>query len=122
MRSLGQFCFFTKRFHTHKKHKTHKSKQKQKRQRFYVLEKHLRGRKSLIHLFPFCAFYVLFVRVKSFCKKKQTSLMISYTLLLLCGCIKLYYILAIVEVFILIWLADETVVKAFQKKKIVIHR
>ena len=39
----------------------HTSKQKQKRQRFYALKKHLRGKKSLIHLFAFlcflCAFY-----------------------------------------------------------------
>ena len=51
--------FFTKRFYTHKKHKTHKThinEQKQKMQRFYTLKKHLRGRKSLIRLFAFCAF------------------------------------------------------------------
>ena len=41
--------------------KTHISEQKQKRQHFYALKKHLRGRKSLIRLFAFlcflCAFY-----------------------------------------------------------------
>ena len=54
------FYFFTKRFHTHKKHqkkqhkkhvkstKTHISKQKQKRQHFYVHKKHLKGRKLLV--------------------------------------------------------------------------
>ena len=41
--------------------KTHISEQKQKRQHFCALKNHLRGKKSLIHLFVFlcflCAFY-----------------------------------------------------------------
>ena len=51
--------FFTKRFYTHKKYKKHKTpinERKHKRQRFYALKNHLRGRKSLIRLFTFCAF------------------------------------------------------------------
>ena len=38
IRALLNFfiIFFTKRFHTHKKHKTHTSEQKQKKQHFYA--------------------------------------------------------------------------------------
>ena len=62
MRSLGKFqpfLFFLRKDFIHKKkaqkkaQKTHISKQKQKRQRFHELKKHLRRRKSLIHLFAF---------------------------------------------------------------------
>ena len=53
--------FFTRRFHTNKKHKTHTSEQKQKRQHFYAHKKRLRWGKSLVRLFvslwAFCAFY-----------------------------------------------------------------
>ena len=71
--------------------KTHVSEQKRKRQRFYALKKHLRGRKLLIHLFPFlcfwcafCAFCVFFVwnkrdsifmHIKTSKKKKIACLM-----------------------------------------------
>ena len=52
--------FKRKDFTRTKSTKTHISEQKQKRQRFYALIKHLRGRKSLIRLFAFlchlCAF------------------------------------------------------------------
>ena len=34
--------FFTRRFHTHKKHKMHRSQQKPKGQHFYAHKKHLR--------------------------------------------------------------------------------
>ena len=67
MRSLGQFqTFFMERFHRHKKAqkstkrtksiKMHISEQKLKRQHFYALKKHLKGKKSLIRLFAFSAF------------------------------------------------------------------
>ena len=69
MRSLGQFqtflFFLQKDFTITKSTKTHISKQKQKRQRFYALKKHLRGKKSLIHLFAFCAF--AWLRLCAFC-------------------------------------------------------
>ena len=64
----------------------HISEQKQKRQRFYVLKKHLRGKKLFIHLSAFLCFlcvffvlfalfvlYVLFVLAKFFRKKKKTK-------------------------------------------------
>ena len=58
-RAILNFFFFTKRFHTCKKHKTHIYEQIQKRQHFYVLKKHLRRKKSLIHLFAFLCFLCL---------------------------------------------------------------
>ena len=72
---LNLFIFFVKGFlankltkskqasKKHTKYKTHIGEQKQKRQRFYALKKHLRGKKLLIRLFAclcflcaFCAF------------------------------------------------------------------
>ena len=86
------FFFFTRRFsHARKEHKTHISEQKQKRQHFYVHEKHLRGGKSLVCLFAslwFLCFLCFFVCLKFSRKKKKQKkfkivLMVSFTLLLL---------------------------------------
>ena len=86
--------FFTRRFHTHKKHKTHISEQKQKRQHFYPHKKHLREGKSLLRLFAslrflsflcFLCFLCFFLCVK-FSRKKTKKfkivLMASFPLLL----------------------------------------
>ena len=95
MRLSGQFQTFllTKRFCKHKKHKMHISEQKQKRQHFYALKKHLRGKKSLVRLFAFLCFLCflcflyflcflclqnLFVKIN---KKFKIALMTSFTLL-----------------------------------------
>ena len=51
--------------------KTHISEQKQKRQRFYALKKHLRGRKSLIRLFAFLCFLCAFCAFCAFLCVKQ---------------------------------------------------
>ena len=88
MRSSGQFqtfyFFLTKRLHSQQRHKTLASQQKLKN----ALKKHLRGKKSLIRLFTFCAFvlllgcvFVLFVPlmcVESFCGKKWKGLKLSW--------------------------------------------
>ena len=69
--TIKTFYFFMKRFHTHKKHnkkhkkhvkgiKTHISKQKQKRQHFYVLKKHLKGKKVAYLLICFFALFYVF--------------------------------------------------------------
>ena len=46
--NLFYLFFFTRRFHTHKKHKKRTSEQKQKRQYFHAHKKRLGGRKSLV--------------------------------------------------------------------------
>ena len=81
MRSLGQSqTFFKKRFHTHKKAQSAYKRIKIKKAAFYAL-KNIYGKKSLIRVFVLlmllvlllgCVF-VLFVRVKSFRKKKKSS-------------------------------------------------
>ena len=88
--------FYKKISHAQKAQNAHK-RTKTKRQRFYALKKHLRGKKSLIRLCIFCAlilfvlllgcvfvfFVVFFVRVKSFRKNRfEIALMTSVTLLL----------------------------------------
>ena len=57
MRLLGQFFFFIIRF---QKHKTNYSEQKFKN----MHKTHLREKKLLICLFPFCAFILLVLLVK----------------------------------------------------------
>ena len=52
--------FLRKDFTRTKSTKTHISKQKHKRQCFYALKKHLRGKKLLIHLFAFLCFLCAF--------------------------------------------------------------
>ena len=69
MRPSGQFqtsFFFTRKFHTHKKHKTHISEQKQKRQHFYAHKKHLRGRESLVWCFVLFTLFTLFTLFRLF--------------------------------------------------------
>ena len=60
------FFFHEKISHAQKTQKTHISKQKQKKVVLNALNKHLRGRKLLIHLFLriFFALFVLFLCVK----------------------------------------------------------
>ena len=58
--------FFTRRFHTHKKHKTHTSEQKQKKQHFYAHKKHLRGRKSLVWHFVLFMLFMVFMFIQNF--------------------------------------------------------
>ena len=68
MRVSGQFYFFLQKGSTHtKRTKMHINKQKQKRQRFMLLKKHLRGRKSLIRLFAFLCFFCAFCAFYAFC-------------------------------------------------------
>ena len=62
---LNLFIFFTRRFHTHKKHKTHTSEQKQEKQYFYARKKHLRGRKSLVWRFVHFMLFMLFMVIKN---------------------------------------------------------
>ena len=69
IRAVLNFFFFTKRFHTHKKHKTDISEQKQKRQRLYAHKKHRRDKKSLIRLFAFLGFLAF----QAFCACKIFS-------------------------------------------------
>ena len=96
------FLFFLFSFlREHKKHANGYKRTKIKKAVFYALKKHLRGKKSLIHLFAFLCFlcfclvaflcflclfllFVLFVSAKSFRKKKEfkIALMTSFTLLL----------------------------------------
>ena len=82
--------FFIQKFYNHKKAQNAYKRTKIKN----ALKKHLRGKKSLIPLFAFCAFawvslcllvlLVLLVRAKSFRKKKgfRTALTSSFILLL----------------------------------------
>ena len=69
------FFFFTRRFHTHKKHKAHTSKQKQKKQHFYAHKEHLRGRKSLAWRFVLFVLFMLFMFIKTSKRKKIACLM-----------------------------------------------
>ena len=68
MRVSGQFWLW-KGFTPTKSTKTHISKQKQRRQHFYVLKKHLRGKKSLIRLFAFLYFLCAFCTFYEWNKK-----------------------------------------------------
>ena len=63
--------FKRKDFTRTKSTKTHISEQKQKRQRFYALKKHLRGRKSLIRLFAFLCFLCAFCAFLCVKQKRQ---------------------------------------------------
>ena len=58
---MAVLTFLQKGFTHTKSTKSYVREQKQKRQHFYVLKKHLRGKKLLIRLFAFlcflCAFY-----------------------------------------------------------------
>ena len=63
--------FKRKDFTRTKSTKTHISEQKQKRQHFYALKKHLRGRKSLIRLFAFLCFLCVFCAFCAFLCVKQ---------------------------------------------------
>ena len=67
MSLLGQF-FFTKRFHTHKKHKNAYKQTKTKKAAFCMRLKTSKGEKCL---FAFLCFFVLFVLAKSFRKKTE---------------------------------------------------
>ena len=79
---LNLFIFFVKGFlankrtkskqasKKHTKYKTHIGEQKQKRQRFYALKKHLRGKSFLFAYLRVCAFYV---RSVPFCACKFFS-------------------------------------------------
>ena len=88
--NLFVFVFFTRRFHTHKKHKTHTSKQKQKKQHYYAHKKTSKRRTVACLHFVLFLLFVLFVRVKSLCIKKKTikrfksALIPSFTILLMC--------------------------------------
>ena len=65
------FFFFLRKDFTQKKStKTHIGKQKQKRWRFYALKKHLRRRKSLIHLFTFLCF--LGVQKRQYLRRRKS--------------------------------------------------
>ena len=74
---LTFFFFLQKDFTRTQGTKTHISEQKQKRQCFYVLKKHLRGKKSVICLFAFYAFYVLFVLFCVWNKKDSIFMLIK---------------------------------------------
>ena len=52
---LNFFFFYGNILHAQKAQSAYK-RTKTKKQHFYMLKNPLRGRKSLIHLFPFCAF------------------------------------------------------------------
>ena len=86
MRVSGQFYFFTKRFHTHKKHKNAYKRTKTKKAVLNALKKHLRGRKLLVRLFAFlcflCAFCVqnkegsILIRIKNIWEEENRLLTI----------------------------------------------
>ena len=63
--------FKRKDFTRTKSTKTYISEQKQKRQRFYELKKHLRGKMSLIHLFAFLWFLCAFCAFLCVTQKRQ---------------------------------------------------
>ena len=70
MSLLGQF-FFTKRFHTHKKHKNAYKQTKTKKAAFFMRLKTSKGEKVAYSLICVFVFFVLFVLVKSFRKKTE---------------------------------------------------
>ena len=63
--------FKRKDFTRTKSTKTHISKQKQKRQRFFAVQKHLRGRKLLSRLFVFLCFLCAFCAFLCVKQKRQ---------------------------------------------------
>ena len=93
-------CFFTKRFHTHKKHKNAHKQTKTKKTVLNMLKKHLKGRKSLVCLYEFlrflCAFYAflcvkqkdnIFMRMKT-SKRKKVACLKFFAFYAFCVCIK----------------------------------